>query len=797
MGAAVSSRRGRCGLCYFELPEACEPVNRHVLRRYVWREGPPGKDVQATEALGPFDAPLKHTTPKDIQAKCIRVILGTEWSGLQESVSRGCRGCQAIAEVLLAAAADDNVDLDVKSKMNFEWEPGFSSKYSQTRRSAVMGLLSVRMKVRTRTADPGKAPRSRPTPFNMVIPLRELTPMERSKLTDEYYGSENDNAGTGDPHSQYWTFRIDVSRVEDEEKKRHSHPFAYETPVAFGDTGSKRSLQQIDDWVRECISTHKLCGEEQKMLPDRVLELTAVPDDEKTLRVRLVETGGIEALYVCLSHRWGPSTPSCRTMNDNVAQQKKNIDWNKLLKTFQDAALVTVALGVKYIWIDSLCIIQDNAQDWMVQAAKMCDIYRGAYVTLAASCSDDSTQGMFRKSSCCRTVKPRGQGPSYAVRRAPEHPTWDQVGIMQMQPELPLLTRSWVYQERLLSPRIVHFTRYELMFECSQPGEGPTYCECQGLPGGAWGGAAGGYGAGAGDLTTHRKFNHAEVLRASPPPGDSSGGGGGGGDGVGGGGDDNLLAVRRYWHQLLQEYSGYRISSTADKLPALAGIARQYGTAHPELGRYVAGMWEQTLVYDLMWFSKQGDLALRATHLERPPHIAPPERGALPTWSWIATGQYVNVNSGCPRARPDDLRVLGFDFELSGPDVYGAIRGAWLELEGFVAAGTLVLVDKSDLSEERAGGRPGFQGARGGPQDIYADYPFFQASPDMLEAGIEISCLRTGFVWGGKNLVIVLRRVSEDGTGVFERIGMITEAPRDWMDAVFSEITSKTTIKII
>ncbi|KAL1873894.1 hypothetical protein Daus18300_003766 [Diaporthe australafricana] len=779
MGATFSSTK-RCGLCYFELPEASGKVKGRILRRYEWRETP---QFRATEAYEPFDAPLRHTTLKEIRAKTTKVWLSTDWDGLQESIKRGCRGCQAIADLLSKAADDDKVVLDKKSRLTLNWK-------LRSSRSVVaggfdgLGLLEVRMKVRTPEADD-----PRPTPNNRVVSFRDPNTMKGDRLLDDH-DSEGDNGGTDDPRFRIWVFNFDINRADDQEDKRHSHPFAYEDVVAFGDTGSDRSLQQVDDWIRECISTHELCGEEQKTLPDRVLEITPATDD-KTPQVRLVEHAGVDALYVCLSHRWGESTPSCRTLKSNLEEHKKNIAWSKLLKTFQDVALVTLRLGLKYVWIDSLCIVQDDADDWKVQAAKMCDIYRRAYVTVGASCSDDSTQGLFRKSSCSRTVKPRHEGPSYVMRRIPEHPTWDQVGVIQMLPELPLLTRSWVYQERLLSARVVHFTRYEVMFECSRPSEGPSYCECHNAPGGLWGGAAGAVGAGLGDLTNGRKQRHAQALRAvsvaASPSGNSGGAGGGG---------DNLAAVRQYWHQILSEYSGYQISSTSDRLPALAGIARQFGTAHPELGRYVAGMWEHTLAHDLMWFSSHGNLKSRAVHHWRPPHIAPPEHGSFPTWSWIAAGQHVAILSACPRVRPDDLRVVAFPFVLSGPDEYGAIHDASLELEGFVAAGSLVRIERPEPSTGGSDVKPGFQGARGGPQAICPDYPVFTDKHDKLEAGMDIFCMRTGFAWGGKNLVLVLRRASEEGADVFQRIGMINEATRDWMDAAFSETTSKTTIKI-
>ncbi|ETS05802.1 HET-domain-containing protein, partial [Trichoderma reesei RUT C-30] len=276
-----------------------------------------------------------------------------------------------------------------------------------------------------------------------------------------------------------------------------------------------------------CNSMHKSCmSGPAAQLPKRVLEMT--PDSGNNIKVRLVQDVGGQERYACLSHRWGASTHLCQTTVDSLPSHLHEIPWSLLPKTFQDAAKVAVWLGIKYLWIDSLCIIQDSAEDWKEQAAQMCEIYTGGYVTFAAAWSADSDVGLFRES------------PSFT-----------------MTPELPLLSRAWVYQERLLSPRIVYFTRYEVAFECAR-GSRERICE-------------------------------------------------------------------KHWHQIVAEYSGLRISFTSDRLPALAGVARQYGTAHSaDLGRYVAGMWENCFPSELLWYRATQNVHDR------------PDSYCGPTWSWIS-----------------------------------------------------------------------------------------------------------------------------------------------------------------
>ncbi|KAF1351493.1 HET-domain-containing protein, partial [Lizonia empirigonia] len=144
---------------------------------------------------------------------------------------------------------------------------------------------------------------------------------------------------------------------------------------------------------------------------------------------------GIDSVphYACLSHCWGPKGPTLKLNSDTMTALTAGICVDRLPKTFQDAVVLCLNLGIQYLWIDALCILQDNEDDWKRAAASMADIYAGATITIAATWSDDSDGGS---------------------RYTERDKSW------------PLLDRAWVYQERKLSARVVHLAKEQLYWEC-------------------------------------------------------------------------------------------------------------------------------------------------------------------------------------------------------------------------------------------------------------------------------------------------------------------------------------------
>lgn len=134
--------------------------------------------------------------------------------------------------------------------------------------------------------------------------------------------------------------------------------------------GSEECLLFLKHWMENCQASHTDCPPSDHPLPTRVLDVTTNPP-------KLVITANLsqkEEKYIALSHCWGPSQP-LRTLKMNIGLHQDGIDLSSMPQTFKDAVAVTRYLGMRYIWIDSLCIVQDDVLDWECEAARMADVY--------------------------------------------------------------------------------------------------------------------------------------------------------------------------------------------------------------------------------------------------------------------------------------------------------------------------------------------------------------------------------------------------------------------------------------
>lgn len=169
--------------------------------------------------------------------------------------------------------------------------------------------------------------------------------------------------------------------------------------------------------------------------------------------------------YIALSHCWG-KIYQFRTTKANFEQHKQEIIFESLSKTFQEALLVTRRLGIEHIWIDSLCIIQDDENDWLRESEGMGSIYANAYITVAETSAADGNGGLD------------GVRPPINWLKFPFHGndeskgyTWFTDGSWTTHNDLdgaPLSKRGWVFQERTLSRRIIHFASSQVYWECKR-----------------------------------------------------------------------------------------------------------------------------------------------------------------------------------------------------------------------------------------------------------------------------------------------------------------------------------------
>ena len=171
---------------------------------------------------------------------------------------------------------------------------------------------------------------------------------------------------------------------------------------------------------------------------------------------------------MCLSHCWGDDTSLLiKTLKDNIEDWKRRIPLAMLPQTFVDAVRITRDLKIRYLWVDSLCIIQDDPQDWERESAEMASIYKNSYLTIAATASKDSSEGCFRSRKPFSVLLKPGvertkPDPSQILLVYPD----SENTIYQYMLEAPLHARGWAFQEMFLSPRTLHFCEDQLFWQC-------------------------------------------------------------------------------------------------------------------------------------------------------------------------------------------------------------------------------------------------------------------------------------------------------------------------------------------
>jgi hypothetical protein len=242
------------------------------------------------------------------------------------------------------------------------------------------------------------------------------------------------------------------------------------------DTGSEATFQTALCWLTQCKESHEACGSgPETPLPTRLLDLHPLEGGgpgHSSLDIRLVETAGGLGRYNCLGHCWGQGR-TLRTTEETLDLYRDRIQWQLLSKTFQGAIEFTRRLGIRYIWIDSLCIIQSDREDWEKESTRMYSTFQNSYLTIAATRSANAQGACFAspplyRAHSLKVAQSTSQLGKMYVRKALSHRAFEYSKIeQQFQGELPLLFRGWVYQERLLSSRVLHFTANELFWECT------------------------------------------------------------------------------------------------------------------------------------------------------------------------------------------------------------------------------------------------------------------------------------------------------------------------------------------
>lgn len=400
-----------------------------------------------------------------------------------------------------------------------------------------------------------------------------------------------------------------------------------------------RTFRRVRDWIACCTSTHQDCRKHFKELlhrsvpPSRVIDVGTITDSPAI--PRLVDTGNTSVTYVALSHRWAHTQPLITTLENFDSHQLK-IPEQELPPTFKDAIEMTRQLHIRYLWIDSLCIIQDDQEDWRRESRIMGDIFAGASVTLAAVDAVDEhgiDHGMLSRQQDPLAVTLRLPFDGiplpmlskrvfgidnqvyvwkyrwFAQKRLGENAIYERSTIT-LRPRTTSLywkvrqsrwyKRGWILQERLLSNRVVYFMREKIYWGCFSKSHEEEEVDCS-VP------------------TRSSMFLTSTTNMA------------------------------QQWKTIVSEYVSCHLSRSSDRLVAIEGISRILETCSSL--KIYAGILNDGAAESLLWYTKHKPLAEF-------------EDFHAPSWTWASLDGVVSFETLAPSGSRSRSLVRDVGFSI-------------------------------------------------------------------------------------------------------------------------------------
>ncbi|CZR49541.1 uncharacterized protein FPRO_15900 [Fusarium proliferatum ET1] len=429
---------------------------------------------------------------------------------------------------------------------------------------------------------------------------------------------------------------------------------------AFSNSSTPHGLHEIiqsaKEWLLICRNGHVGCSNsassEKHVLPTRLIDVgSQIEERMPRLHITSQDTRDIE--YAALSYAWGDAQANfTKTTASNLDDMRRQLPWNKLSKTVQDAIIITRGLGLKYLWVDALCILQKeklndtrHMEDWSFEASRFASYYQNAVLTIAATGSESSSRGLFLE----RPTLEFNPEPVVVLQKS----YWTGFRESTVQPLYPqprseivnsaLLTRAWTTQERLLSERILHFGANCIFWECSGGYVSELHPNRWDPP-----------------HETFEFFNFKNIHTF------------------------NTEELTELWYDFVSNYSLKDLSVGSDRLPALSGVATLVSTRCQQ--KYIAGIWESSVAEGLTW------IAISTSGIDTDDPIK--SERVLPSWSWASNNGLIWFLF---RRDPwqSMIQVINFCSRSKGSDTSGQVLEARLTLKGLVR-----MVDLSQLKLE-------------------------------------------------------------------------------------------------
>ncbi|MCJ1322547.1 hypothetical protein MMC15_007896 [Xylographa vitiligo] len=378
-------------------------------------------------------------------------------------------------------------------------------------------------------------------------------------------------------------------------------------------TDADEVLKLTKSWLDTCLNHHEKCRHSSSggdFVPTRLLKVTT--SGPFLLSVQLCLTNSEEfdprTPYLALSHCWGASDIIKLTASV-LSTFLRTLPLASLPQNFSDAALITARLGYAYLWVDSLCTIQDSPDDWEREAATMGNVYSNAVCTIAALGAANSRGGCFVTRNPlafepCLLRDGAGRDTVWAENKRVQRP--DSEGDMRP----PLHRRAWVVQERALAPRTLHFGSEMVFWECVQGTASEERPDFKATASRSSDDRSGNpFSAASSGLKT--------TLRTMKALGRSG----------------DWADWECFWWKMVKEYTASKLTFDSDKWTAFSGLAT--AVERHTRTRLYHGLWESNLFEELLW------------------KVLKPGRRVdfnAPSWSWLSvdaavSDQRYNYNS--------------------------------------------------------------------------------------------------------------------------------------------------------
>ncbi|KAK4449997.1 heterokaryon incompatibility protein-domain-containing protein [Podospora aff. communis PSN243] len=372
--------------------------------------------------------------------------------------------------------------------------------------------------------------------------------------------------------------------------------------VVESDSGSIGAFSKLSAWLEDCATKSPKLQRSKRQLHSE-----EAPGSRFDGRRECGVAGREPGRYACLSYCRGTDLDGVVvTSKDNIQTYERGIALSALPKTIQDAAFICKGLRIRYLWVDSLCIVQGDHEDWVRESSQMCNVYSNSWVTIAAQHAKSCEEGFLGPQKFGLPPWQRVFTTRFGLR----YPDADlermlarfsvlsgndfaSFGILQPQ---PLSTRGWALQETILPNRIIHFNGHELSWECNTC----QLCECghvqdeYRLRDNQKDRLVGGYMMKSSIVrwtrqemaAKHRRRRnrvYCSTIRREKAP------------------------VLGGWMGIVEQYSRRFLTNPSDKLVAITGLAQMVQATLPETEdkAYFAGVFRARLLQHLLWISKE------------------------------------------------------------------------------------------------------------------------------------------------------------------------------------------------